>query len=143
MAASGHYEARVNPIGPLYTNLLRSGFRVLDMDDWDRRRSRRAAGIAFVAPQKSFTDEEVEELLKAEEGGAVVILTTGEPDSAGSPAAARRPRLGPRCHGRWERSRPPSRPRAAASASSSPGSSTPGRSWRPARATRPLSPVSR
>ncbi len=84
MEATGHYEARVNPIGPLYTNLFRSGFRVLDMDDWDPAAIRRARGIGFVAPQKSFTSREVEELLRAEKNGAVIILTTAQPDSAGS-----------------------------------------------------------
>ncbi len=33
--ATGHYEAKVNSIGSLYTNLFRSGFRVLDSDAWD------------------------------------------------------------------------------------------------------------
>jgi hypothetical protein len=33
LPASGHYEARVNPVGPLYTNLLRSGFRIADIED--------------------------------------------------------------------------------------------------------------
>ncbi len=84
MGATGHYEARVNSIGPLYTNLLRSGFRVLDMDRWDSVAIGRARGIAFVAPQKSITRGEVNELLRAEENGAIVILTTGQPDSAGS-----------------------------------------------------------
>jgi len=84
MEATGHYEARINPIGPLYTNLLRSGFRVFDMDRWDSAAIGRAQGIAFVAPQRSFTRGEVDELLRAEENGAIVILATGEPDSAGS-----------------------------------------------------------
>ncbi len=84
MEAAGHYEAKVNPIGPLYTNLLRSGFRVLDMDDWDPAAIERGRGVAFVAPQKSFTHREVAELLRAEEDGAIVILATGQPDSAGS-----------------------------------------------------------
>lgn len=84
MEATGHYEARINPISPLYTNLLRSGFRILDMDDWDQAAVGRARGVAFVAPQKPLSRGEVEELLRAEEGGAVVILTTGEPDSVGS-----------------------------------------------------------
>ena len=84
LEATGHYEAKVNPIGPLYTNLFRSGFRVLDIDAWDSDAIDRARGIAFVAPQKSFTRGEVEELLRAEQNGAVVILATGQPDSAGS-----------------------------------------------------------
>jgi hypothetical protein len=81
---SGHYNAKVNPVGPLYTNLLRSGFRVADMEVWDPEAIARARGIAFVAPQRSFSVGEVNALLKAEERGAVVILTTGQPDSAGS-----------------------------------------------------------
>jgi hypothetical protein len=84
LPASGHYEARVNPVGPLYTNLLRSGFRVADMKDWDSTAIARARAIAFVAPQRSFTHSEVDDLLKAEDSGAVVLLNTGEPDSAGS-----------------------------------------------------------
>ncbi len=82
--ASGHYNAKVNPIGPLYTNLLRSGFRVAEMEDWDPSAIARARGIAFVAPQRSFRVGEVNALLKAEERGAVVILTVGQPDAAGS-----------------------------------------------------------
>ena len=81
---SGHYTARMNPVGPLYTNLFRSGFRVLDIDDWDSAAVARARGIAFVAPQRSFTGAEVTDLLKAEEGGTVVLLNVGHPDSAGS-----------------------------------------------------------
>jgi hypothetical protein len=82
--ATAHYEAKVNPIGPLYTNLFRSGFRVLDTDTWDSNAINRARGIAFVAPQKSFSRREVDELLGAEREGAVVILATGQPDSAGA-----------------------------------------------------------
>ncbi len=81
---SGHYTARMNSVGPLYTNLLRSGFRVFDLDDWDPAAIARARGIAFVAPQRSFNRGEVKELLKAEEGGTVVLLNVGQPDSAGS-----------------------------------------------------------
>jgi hypothetical protein len=84
MPASGHYEARINSVGPLYTNLLRSGYRTADMKDWDSAAIGRARGIAFVAPQRSFNRREIEELLKAEEGGAVVLLNTGEPESSGS-----------------------------------------------------------
>jgi len=84
LPASGHYEARVNPVGPLYTNLLRSGFRIVDMADWDAAAIARARGVAFVAPQRPFTRGEVEELLKSEECGAVILLTAGQPDSAGS-----------------------------------------------------------
>ena len=82
--ASGHYNAKVNPIGPLYTNLLRSGFRVTEMEDWDPAAIARARGIAFVAPSGRSRVGEVNALLKAEERGAVVILTVGQPDSAGS-----------------------------------------------------------
>ncbi len=64
MEATGHYEARVNPIGPLYTNLFRSGFRVFDIERWDSAAIGRARGVAFVAPQKSFTRWEVKELLR-------------------------------------------------------------------------------
>src|SRR5262249_30914717 len=82
--AVGHYNARANPIGPLYTNLLRSGFRVLDMDYWDPSAVARARAIAFVAPQRSFTPREVKDLLKAEKRGAVVLLAVGQPESSGS-----------------------------------------------------------
>jgi hypothetical protein len=82
--ASGHYNAKVNPVGPLYTNLLRSGFRVTEMEGWDPDAIARARGIAFVAPQRSFSVGEVNALLKAEERGTVVILTVGQPDAAGS-----------------------------------------------------------
>ncbi len=82
--ASGHYDARVNPVGPLYTNLLRSGFRVAELEDWDSAAVAKARGIAFVAPQRSFAAGEVADLLNAEARGAVVILTVGQPDSAGS-----------------------------------------------------------
>jgi hypothetical protein len=84
LPATGHYNAKVNPVGPLYTNLLRSGFRVGEMEDWDRAAIARARGIAFVAPQRSFTAAEVKDLLDAEGCGAVVILTAGQPDSAGA-----------------------------------------------------------
>lgn len=82
--ASGHYEARVNPVGPLYTNLLRCGFRVAELEKWDPAAIAQARGIAFVAPQRSFSQREVADLLRAEERGAVVILTAGQPDAAGS-----------------------------------------------------------
>ncbi len=82
--ASGHYNARVNPVGPLYTNLLRSGFRVAELEDWDRDAIAKARGIAFVAPQSSFSAGEISNHLDAEIRGAVVILTAGQPDSAGS-----------------------------------------------------------
>jgi hypothetical protein len=84
MPATGHYEARVNPIGPLYTNLLRSGFRVVDMDSWDAKAIGQARGIAFVAPQRSFSAREIDDLLDAEDRGGVVILSVGYPDSAAS-----------------------------------------------------------
>ncbi|MFI5454081.1 MAG: DUF4350 domain-containing protein [Isosphaerales bacterium] len=84
LPASGHYNARVNPIGPLYTNLLRAGFRVTELEDWDPTAIARAKGVAFVAPQRSFTAAEVKDLLNAERRGAVVILTAGQPDSAGA-----------------------------------------------------------
>ena len=82
--AIGHYNARVNPIGPLYTNLMRSGFRTLDMEQWDSAALARARGIAFVAPQRSLTSQELRQLLEAEDAGAVVLLTVGQPDSSGS-----------------------------------------------------------
>ncbi len=80
----GHYGARVNPIGPLNTNLMRSGFRVGEMRNWDSAAIGRAKGVAFVAPQRSFTAAEVQDLLRAEGRGAVVILAAGQPDSDGS-----------------------------------------------------------
>jgi hypothetical protein len=86
MPASGHYEARVNPVGPLYTNVLRSGFRTADLEDWDAAAIKRSRGIAFVAPHLSLTRREIDEVLEAEKDGAVVLLTTGEPDSHGSRA---------------------------------------------------------
>ena len=84
LPATGHYTARVNPVGPLYTNLMRSGFRVHEMEDWDAAAIERARGVVFVAPQRSFTQAEVNDLMKAEERGTVVILTAGQPDSAGA-----------------------------------------------------------
>jgi hypothetical protein len=84
LPAVGHYNARVNPVGPLYTNLLRSGFRVTDMEAWDPATIARSKGIAFIAPQRSFIAAEVNDLLDAERRGVVVILTAGEPDSGGS-----------------------------------------------------------
>jgi len=84
LPASGHYEAHVNPVGPLYTNLFRCGFRVVDRDDWDSSVIARARGIAFVAPQRSFSSGEVDDLLRAEEAGATVLLAVGQPDSAAS-----------------------------------------------------------
>ncbi len=95
MEATGHYEARVNPIGSLYTGLFRSGFRVLDMDDWDPKAIRRARGVAFIAPQKAFTAR----------GRRVVACRRrrggGHPDHRPTrfgrlSAAARRPRVGAR-----------------------------------------------
>ncbi len=142
MEAAEHYEAKVNPIGPLYTNLLRCGFRVLDMDDWDSAAIGRARGVAFVAPQKSFRHGEVADLLRAEEDGAIVILATGQPDSAGSRRSSK-PMAWASRHGRWERSRPPSQWPAGVSANGDLGSWMPGRSSRPMRPTRLSSPASR
>ncbi len=82
--ATGHYNARVNPIGPLSTNLLRCGFRTVDMEAWDPAAIARARGVALVAPQRPFTSEEIALLLRAEEGGSVVLLVVGQPDSFGS-----------------------------------------------------------
>jgi hypothetical protein len=84
LPATGHYNAKVNPVGPLYTNLLRSGFRVTEMKDWDPAAIAQARGIVFVAPQRSFTAAEVRDILKAEDRGKVVILTVGQPDSTGA-----------------------------------------------------------
>ncbi len=84
MPASGHYDAHINSVGPLYSNLLRAGFRVVDRDSWDAEDIARARGIAFVAPQRSFRPNEVEDLLKAESSGAIVLLAVGQPDSAAS-----------------------------------------------------------
>ena len=84
LPATGHYNAKVNPVGPLYTNLLRSGFRVSEMEDWDRAAIARARGIAFIAPHRSFSAAEVKDLMGAEERGAVVILAAGQPDSGGA-----------------------------------------------------------
>lgn len=84
LPAVGHYEARVNPCGPLYTNLLRCGLRVVDLDRWDRAAIVRARGIAFIAPQRSFTRAQVADLLRAEEAGGVVLLAVGQPDAAAS-----------------------------------------------------------
>ena len=55
------------------------------MKDWDATAINQAKGIAFVAPQRR-SRREVDELIKAEEEGAIVLLTTGEPDSGGSRA---------------------------------------------------------
>lgn len=82
--ASGHYEAKVNPVGPLYTNLLRSGFRVMDMKTWDSKSIARARGIAFIAPQRPIPPSEVADLMRAEKEGTVILLSVGHPDSAGS-----------------------------------------------------------
>ena len=84
MPAAGHYEAHINPIGPLYTNLFRSGYRVVDQHDWNPQAITHAAGIAFIAPQRSFRQAEVEDLLRAEKAGATVLLAVGQPDSAAS-----------------------------------------------------------
>ena len=140
--ASGHYNAHVNPVGPLYTNLLRSGFRVAELEDWDPAAIAKARGIAFVAPQRSFTAGEVADLFKAEERGAVAILTAGQPDAAGSRGYSR-PTVWRSCPRPMGTVTPVARPRAAASAKASRDSSTPGRSWPPMAATRPLCPESR
>jgi len=84
LPASGHYEAHINSVGPLFTNLLRSGFRVVDQDDWDGAAIARARGVAFIAPQRSFSPNEIKDLLDAEEAGATTILAVGEPDSPAS-----------------------------------------------------------
>ncbi len=81
LPATGHYEARVNSVGPLYTNLFRSGFRVADMERWDRTAFSRARAMALVAPQKSFSQAEVDDLVRYEESGGIVILAVGQPDS--------------------------------------------------------------
>jgi hypothetical protein len=82
--AVGHHEAKVNPSGPLSANLERCGLRVVDVDEWDRTAIAKAKGIAFIAPQRSFTKAEVDDLLRFEEAGGVVLLAVGEPDSAAS-----------------------------------------------------------
>jgi hypothetical protein len=84
--ASGHYEARVNPVGPLYTNALRSGFRVAELEHWDGQAIARARAAAFIAPQKTFSRSEVNDLLNAEKAGTVLILAASQPDSSGARA---------------------------------------------------------
>jgi hypothetical protein len=82
LPAVGHYEARINPSGPLDTNLLRSGLRVAYLEDWDRAMIDKSRGIAFIAPQRSFTHGEVDDLLRFEEAGGVVLIAVGQPDSS-------------------------------------------------------------
>ena len=84
LPAVGHYEEKVNPSGPLDTNLLRSGLRVANLDHWDRATLSRARGIAFIAPQRPFSKSEVDDLLRFEAGGGVVLLAVGQPDSSAS-----------------------------------------------------------
>ena len=84
MPAAGHHDAHINSVGPLYSNLLRAGFRVVDRDSWDAEEVARARGIALIAPQRSFSSGEVDDLFRAEEAGATVLLAVGQPDSAAS-----------------------------------------------------------
>lgn len=84
LPAVGHYEAKVNPSGSLNTNLLRCGLRVADLAEWDFSALSEARGIAFIAPQRSFTQSEVEDMLRFEEAGGVVLLAVGYPDSSAS-----------------------------------------------------------
>jgi hypothetical protein len=84
LPAVGHYEAKVNPSGPLNTNLLRCGLRVVDLDAWDSAAIAKAKGIAFIAPQRPFTRAEADDLLRFEDAGGVVLLAVGQPDSAAS-----------------------------------------------------------
>lgn len=81
--AVGHYDAKVNPIGPLYTCLLRSGLRVAHLKEWDFQRFRKARGIAFVAPQKAISLRQVSELEQFEQDGGIVLVAAGYPDLAG------------------------------------------------------------
>jgi hypothetical protein len=86
LPAIGHYEAKVNPSGALNVNLLRCGLRVVDLDDWDDAAISKARGVGFIAPQRSFTRREVEDLLRFEAGGGVVLLAVGQPDCAAAKA---------------------------------------------------------
>lgn len=84
LPAVGHYRAKVNPTGPLHTNLLRCGLRVARFDKWDRTLLSQAKGIAFVAPQSPFTPAEIQDLLRFEQAGGVVLLAAGQPDATAS-----------------------------------------------------------
>ena len=123
LPATGHYEARVNPVGPLYTNLLRSGFRVVDMERWDAQGIGRARGIAFVAPQRPFGADEIGQLLRAEESGAVVLMAVGQPDSAATAPvlAAHGLAAGPAPSGDGLGRRPDREPARARAAAPGPG----------------------
>ena len=82
LPAIGHYDERINPSGPLENNLLRSGFRVAYLRQWDSAAIAQSRAIAFVAPQRRFTRAEVDDLLEYESRGGVVILATGQPDAS-------------------------------------------------------------
>jgi hypothetical protein len=84
LPAVGHYEAKVNPSGSLETNLLRSGFRVVSLEKWDRDAIAQSRGIALIAPQRSFSRAELDDLLRFEDTGGVVLLAVGQPDSSGA-----------------------------------------------------------
>ncbi len=94
LPAIGHYRARVNSIGPLYSSILRSGFRVLDLENWNAGRIEASRGIVFVAPQMRFSDRQVLDLIKAEINGCVVILVAGQPDSKAAEPLLRAHSLG-------------------------------------------------
>ena len=84
LPAVGHYEARVNPSGSLDTNLLRAGLRVSYLDSWDGAAVGRSRGVGLIAPRRPFARGEVDDLIRLEEGGGVVILAVGHPDAGAS-----------------------------------------------------------
>jgi hypothetical protein len=84
LPATGHYAARVNPVGPLSTNLLRCGLRVAYFDRWDRESLSKVRGIAFISPRRTFTRGQIDDLLRFEQAGGIVVLAVGQPEASAS-----------------------------------------------------------
>jgi len=84
---TGHYDARWNSVGPLYTNISRAGLWCLQPEraiDYSRCE---ASAIVWIGAHRSCTKAELEGILEFERGGGVVILACGYEDAPGASAA--------------------------------------------------------
>ncbi|MBL8695226.1 MAG: hypothetical protein JNJ88_14125 [Planctomycetes bacterium] len=77
LPATGHYEAGLNSIGPLYSTLQRAGYIIRIAEKYERGAVGRVGCYALVAPQRRLGSERIRELLDAMEGGTRVVLAVG------------------------------------------------------------------
>ena len=76
----GHYHLSLNAIGSLYSSMLKSGFRVAELKHWDDEKINDSRAICFVAPQRAFSDRQVDSLHEYQKQGGVVVLAAGFED---------------------------------------------------------------